>query len=478
MGDAALVERTQRRRPAPVPPSVLSWLAVAAGALVTAMVVVGAVGWEYRNVAAHLVLETTDACIALLVSFLVYGRFLRSRRLQDYLLLQGLLLLGVAGLGTTVVLLTIGRDRNGQLDVWLPMTVRVFGVLCVTAAAISGSNRLLGPRWVRWSLAPAVVAVAASGGALSATASLLPVALDPTTSPGASLHLGVGHPVLLGAQVLTVVCFGVAAFLYTTQARRSDDQLVRWLGPACALAAFARLNYLLFPSLYSEWLYTGDVLRTAFYLVLLVGAAREISAYWTAQTRAAVEEDRRRLARELHDGVVQELGYIRGESSSLRSADPARTERILGACDRALDEARQAVEAMGSTADKEPFGFTVHRAARQVADRFGIALELELDDTVTVATGQRHAVLRVVREAVSNAARHGNARRVKIELGRDQSGRRLVVSDDGVGFDVEQASSRRMGFGLTSMRERTEGLPGRFAIESTPGAGTRVIVSW
>ena len=81
MGDAALVRGTPRSRPARVSASTLSWLAVGLGALVTAMVVVGVIGWEYRNTAAHLVLETADACIALLVSFLVYGRFLRSRRL-------------------------------------------------------------------------------------------------------------------------------------------------------------------------------------------------------------------------------------------------------------------------------------------------------------------------------------------------------------------------------------------------------------
>ena len=56
-----------------------------------------------------------------------------------------------------------------------------------------------------------------------------------------------------------------------------EDELLRWLGPACALLGFARVNYLLFPSLYSGWLYTGDLLRTAGYACLLVGAAREIS---------------------------------------------------------------------------------------------------------------------------------------------------------------------------------------------------------
>jgi signal transduction histidine kinase len=464
----------------PTSPVTLTWLAAGLGAFVTALVSFDVVAWEYRNTAAHLVLETADACIALLVSYLVYGRFLRSRRLQDFLLLQGLLLLAVAGFGTTVAFLSLAGDRSGRLDVWLPMTVRVAGALFVTAAAVRGTDRLLRPVWVRWSVAPAGGVLAASVIVLGAFAAHLPVALNPSTSPDTSRHFALGHPFLVGAQALTVLCFAASAYLFSAQALRGNDELIRWLGPACALGAFARLNFVLFPSLYSQWLYMGDVLRTAFYLLLMVGAAREIRAYWAAQALTAVVEDRRRLARELHDGVVQELGYIRSEtSSSLRSTDDAgRTERILSACDRALDEARQAVEAMGSSAEAEPLGFTVHRAARQVADRFGVALELDLDDTVTAEQGQCHALLRIVREAVANAARHGAASKVSIELGRDSIGRRLVVCDDGDGFDVEQAITKRTGFGLTSMRERADGLPGRLLVESSPGSGTKVVVTW
>jgi signal transduction histidine kinase len=306
--------------------------------------------------------------------------------------------------------------------------------------------------------------------------SRLPQALDTRDAP----TLLSGHPLLVAALGLTVVCFLTAAYWFTAQAGSSTDQLMRLLGPACVLAGFARINYALFPSLYSQWLYTGDILRTAFYLLLLVGAAREIRAFWVAQARVAVVETRRRLARELHDGVVQELGYIRSESSALRSLDASRTERILGACDRALDEARQAVEVMGRSDEKdEPLSHSVHRAAEQVTERFGLALELDIDDNVTADQNQRHALLRIVREAVGNAGRHGHATRVKIELPRLTGGaRRLVVCDDGNGFDINKATEQRKGFGLTSMRERAEGLPGTFEIESATGTGTTIMVTW
>jgi signal transduction histidine kinase len=454
----------------------LAWLAVGFAALLTGLALGDVVSFEYRNAPAHLVLDTIDACVALLVAYLLYGRLLRSRRLQDLLLLQSLVLLALASASTSALLLSAINDRGERLEVWLALSLRVAAAVLVAAAAAVGRRRLLPRISLVRVLGPLAALVVLCLAGLGAVSSSLPKALDTDAAP----TLLSGHNALVVAQVFTVACFLVAAYLFTLQARESADQLIRLLGPACVLAGFARINYALFPSLYSQWLYTGDVLRTAFYLVLLVGAAREIRAFWEAQAQAAVIEDRRRLARELHDGVVQELGYIRSESGALRTVDPPRTERILGACDRALDEARQAVEAMGrSGEEEEPLGFTVHRAARQVADRFGVALELELDDTVTADHGQRHALLRIVREAVGNAARHGEATRTKIELQRVSNGwRRLVVCDDGKGFDVTAATTQRRGFGLTSMRERSEGLPGTFEVESAPGAGTTVTVTW
>jgi signal transduction histidine kinase len=455
---------------------VLAWLALAFAALITAFVLAGVISFEYRNAAAHLMLDTVDACVALLVSYLLYGRLLRSRRLQDLLLLQGLMLLAGASLCTSAVLLSAIDNRAERLEVWLPLTLRVSAAIFIAGAALLGPSRQLPRISVLRVLGPLLVVSMVAVVGLGAMSSRLPPALDADDSP----TLLSGHPLLVAAQVFTVVCFLAAAYSFTAQAQRSTDQLLRLLGPACVLAGFARINYALFPSLYSQWLYTGDILRTAFYLLLLVGAAREIRAFWVAHARVAVAETRSRLARELHDGVVQELGYIRSQSGALRTLDAFRTESILGACDRALDEARQAVEVMGrSDEEDEPLSYSVHRAAEQVADRFGVALELDIDDAVTADQNQRHALLRIVREAVGNAARHGHAERCKVELRRTGDGRRrLVVCDDGDGFDLDQAARQRRGFGLISMRERAEGLPGTFEIESAVGSGTTIMVTW
>jgi signal transduction histidine kinase len=233
---------------------------------------------------------------------------------------------------------------------------------------------------------------------------------------------------------------------------------------------------MLFPSLYTDRLYAGDVLRTACYVVLLVGAVRELKQYWAAQAQAAVLDDRRRLARELHDGVAQELAFIRAESYAIPETMPTRA-RIMAACDRALDEARAGIQALGRPGT-EALGFMLHRAAREMAERYDIELEVDVDDSITARADQKHALLRIVREAVSNAVRHGEAQRLCLSLARDGDRRRLTVSDDGCGFDPACANSGAGGYGLTSMRDRARALPGSFELSSKPGAGTQVTVTW
>ena len=196
-----------------------------------------------------------------------------------------------------------------------------------------------------------------------------------------------------------------------------------------------------------------------------------------AQADAAVAEDRRRLAREMHDGVLQELGYIRSELAAFTAVDEARVNRILGASERALDEARQMLTALGRT-DDEPLADALERALEQIAERYGVVLALELDALIPADSAQRHALVRIAREAALNAVRHGRAERINVVLGEDGDGRFLRVVDDGRGFEPGNRTAGQQGFGLIGMRERAEALPGRIEIDSSPAGGTRVEVRW
>lgn len=461
------------RRASPLSPSALVGLSGGAG-LLTTLLILGSpyLVFGYHSPALHLVLDSVDACVAFLLSYLLYGRYTRRRRLQDLMLAGGLLCLAVAGLGLSLTIGALDAAPEGTLDVWLPLAGRVLGAGLVVGAALAGDRAAPArrPWWVVVAAAGVVVALVA----LVAVGSRLPTALDASPPTSAERLVITGHPLLLLAHALTAICFFVAAVLFMRQATRRHDELLRWLGPACMLAGFARVDYVLFPSLYSDWLYTGDLLRTGSYLLFLVGAGREISQYWTTHAQSAVLEDRRRLARELHDGVVQELGYIKSEAQTLAGSQV--TEHIIGACDVALDEARAAIDALGRPSD-EPLGYVLHRAARQVADRYDGRVVVELDDSVSAHEAQRHALVRITREAVSNALRHGDAHQVHVRLERDHHGGRLVVADDGRGFD-STAPAAGTGYGLTSMQERAQALPGSFSLRSAPGTGTTVEVRW
>jgi signal transduction histidine kinase len=423
---------------------------------------------------SHVVLQTADACVALLVAYLLWGRFWRTRRQQDLALAQGFFLLALAGGLELLVHAAATTDRPGRLELWSALSLRVAAAVLVVVAGLLGRDRHLAPGR-RLPLVLPFLLVAAVVVVLWASRDHLATALPHDPPASAADPVISGHPVLLTAQLVGGAAFAVASVLFARQAFRRPDALMMWLGPACAIAAFARLNYFLFPSIYTDWIYTGDFLRTASYALLLVGAVREIGQHWSGWAAASVLEDRRRLARELHDGVVQELGYLRSLTLSEVAAGPAHDD-MLAACDRAIDEARAAVDALGRS-PSEPLGFVLHRAARQVAERYGGRVLVDLDDSVDVGEARRHALVRITREAVSNAIRHGRARAICIRLERDADACRLVVQDDGLGFDPA-AASRSTGFGLTSMRERATALPGSFEVSSAVGRGTSVTVTW
>jgi signal transduction histidine kinase len=426
----------------------------------------------YRSPSLHLGLDSVDACIAGLVAYLFYGRFTRSRRRQDALLAEGLALLAASSVAAALVS-GVGVAQPYTLEAWVPLSLRVTGVLLIAAAALSGDREVTSLLRSRTVSAPLVLAGAVVGGLLAFHASL-PVAVAETIPASAARPVVSGHPLLLAGHAVGAVAFVVAAVAFSAQAARRDDVLLRWIGPACVLGAFSRLHYVLFPSLYSGWIYTGDLFRTGCYLLLLVGAAREIDRYWRAQARVAVLEDRRRLARELHDGVVQELGYIRSEAH-LIGGDEGVRQRIVDSADRATDEARAAIETLGRD-DDLPLGLLLHRAARHVAERYGGHVVVDFDVSVDATRDQGHNLVRITREAVSNAIRHGQARNIGIGLLRDRERRRLVVHDNGQGFDPDTSGST--GYGLTSMRERAQNLPGTLQVTSAPCRGATVMVEW
>ncbi len=117
-------------------------------------------------------------------------------------------------------------------------------------------------------------------------------------------------------------------------------------------------------------------------------------------------EERRRIARELHDGLAQELAFISTQSRLLRPA--ALEQSLTSAADRALDESRRAIDALTRPLG-EPVDVVVAKAAEEVATRVGARLTLDLQPGIATTHETREALRRIVREATVNATEHGHA---------------------------------------------------------------------
>ncbi len=455
----------------------LTGVVAAAGLAVTVgVLVLPFARFAYRAPVLHVVLETGEGCIALLVAYLLFGRFLRTGRMSALLVTCGLVVVAVANLALQALPQALGQD---ELTAWAPLGTRLLGVGLLSAAALTPPTRRIDQRRAR---AGVVLSSALGLGLVLAAVVLgdrLPLAVDPEFVPLDALVPALGsHPVALTVQVVSGLLFAVAAVAFTRRAQREGDELLKWLGAGCALAAVARVSYVLYPSLYSDYVYVGDLLRLGFYLLMLVGALREVRSYWESLSLAAVLEDRRRLARDLHDGLAQELTYILSQSRLLARdpGDAATAERIGGAAARAVDEARTAIAALTRTSS-DSFAAVLCESVEGLGGRYGTAARIDVDDALEVTPEQADAVLRIVAEAFRNAVRHGEASCVVVAV----TGLPLVVRvcDDGKGF-VPGASKTPSGagFGLTSMRERAEGVGARFDLRSEVGAGTTVEVRW
>ena len=149
--------------------------------------------------------------------------------------------------------------------------------------------------------------------------------------------------------------------------------------------------------------------------------------------------------------------------------------QIANAAERGLDESRRVIATLTRPLD-EPLDVVLSEAVKAVADREGATVALSLDPDVHVPPDVREALVRIAREAVTNAARHGDARVVRVEL-ENSNGLRLRIVDDGRGFDSTATRRRRSGgFGFTSMADRARAIGGTLHVKSRLGTGTSVEV--
>jgi signal transduction histidine kinase len=204
--------------------------------------------------------------------------------------------------------------------------------------------------------------------------------------------------------------------------------------------------------------------------------------YAQAQGLAALEE-RQRLARELHDSVVQALYGVTLSTEAatrlLAAGDTALTatylREIRETAEDALKEMRLLIfELRPPILEREGLVAALQARLDTVEGRAGgLEATLDVHGTAPLPPAIEEVFYRVAQEALNNVLKHARARRVTVTLERDGPLARLLVADDGVGFDAHDDGPRR-GLGLRGMAERAAQVGGSLGVESTPGRGTLV----
>jgi signal transduction histidine kinase len=212
-----------------------------------------------------------------------------------------------------------------------------------------------------------------------------------------------------------------------------------------------------------------------------VATAQTVTSERHRQRLAATEAERQRWARELHDETLQSLGALRiALSSAERSDRPEEVKRVVRGAAQQLEQDIANLRAL--ITDLRPASLdelgpqAAIEALVERSQRHGIEVDVSVElEHEGGARSSRHtpelelAIYRIVQEALTNAAKHGQARRAVIEIREEAEVVHLTVRDDGVGFDPDAATR---GFGLMGIRERLDLLSGELVIDSEPGRGT------
>jgi signal transduction histidine kinase len=501
----------RRRRSDTVELRIAVATAAVLAAVTTAFAVSNPLRFAIRSPDLDLATHVVGALVCAAVAALCHARSRTEGSTGGLLLAAAFVVLATANaLNATVVILGLdpmvglSLDAPGQVPLYAWAASRLLSASLLAAGALISAERSariarLGMR-ILW--LPAALFVVTCVG-LWLAADRLPALLHPATlrlladeatatSPLPGLSVGILLFDGAAAALLLVGAFGYA--------RRTDTTIGiprRFLVVGLVLAAFAQVHFTLYPAVYAGLVSTGDALRIAFYLVLIAGiyaaTTADVRALRAANTRlrllAAAEADRTaiaeraRLARELHDGLAQDLWTAKLEfdrlTKDLDTTDPGldrQVRRVGDALDSSLHEARDAVHTLRSGFDAGlSFADELPRRLDAFIERTDYVVDLDLDPHATAALPGVAAadLLRIVDEALHNAQKHADATRIRVRVAAEPGGLVVSVTDNGQGFDVAEITS---GHGIDGMRERASLLGGTLEIDSAEGDGTTVAV--
>ncbi len=421
------------------------------------------------NPSGRAAIETIIAIAAICTARLLVANFQRSGRLPDLLLLCALVSVSLVDFVYSAAPALLGGTRAESGG-----GARLACELIVSAAFAAAA--FAPGRLVRYPNRRLIGVVALAGAAIVMLAELLEQAtgshwsasLQEVGIPGA-----VDHPVELAVNVVAATVLLVSALAFLRRARRGDIRCALLAGASLLLAG-ARLQYLAVPAVATDWITPREGLRLAAYAMLLGSAYWEYARAHRAEALAAISSERERIARDLHDGLAQDLACIAAQGQRL-GVELKPEHPLMVAARSALATSRGVIaDLSASTAP------TTEAALRLIADdlhhRHGLQIEVRVEMTWTLGERNdldlvdREHIVRIAREAIVNAALHGRARRVEVVLSRNGGDIVMRITDDGWGI----ADAHGSGMGLRTMRARAAALGGHLSAHSGPAGGTQL----
>ena len=230
---------------------------------------------------------------------------------------------------------------------------------------------------------------------------------------------------------------------------------------------------------WSEFTHDDEALVAA--LAIGAGLAIENARLHERVRSVAVLEDRDRLARDLHDTVIQRLfaiGLALQSTAGAVTNDDVRSRltMAISEIDETIRQIRTTIFELGSAEGDQGVRAAILGLVRELTPVVGFEVQVEFEGPVDTAVSDevREHLLATIREAVTNIGRHAHATQARLQLDITPGQCRLVIVDDGRGLGG--ADARPGGLGLVNLRRRAEKLQGTFVVESPPAGGTSL--SW
>lgn len=219
-------------------------------------------------------------------------------------------------------------------------------------------------------------------------------------------------------------------------------------------------------------------------LAVIAGTAVSTLRLQDRLRRTALTEDRQRIARDLHDSIIQDLFAVGLSLQSSRDQVETAPDVVMKRIDTVVDQLDTTIAALRRYIfDLRPPMWaspSLSRRLTELVDEMSRSHGVPVDLTMQCAPGApgdalgRH-LYAVAKEGLSNAMRHAKASRIDIEVGCTDDTARVQISDDGTGFDLDIAPA---GMGLTNMADRVTAAGGEFEIDTSPGAGTTITATF